>query len=225
MNMTEASDTSLAQTPLKDLQLILIVCNPIKRAISEYHHAISGEIKSALSKTLVKNFKSDYNKFFKNILPKINRCRKSNLACPSKLNFNETVKLVSFSNEENFKNGIKIDPAWAVVVNGLYSLFLENVWLKSSISKNDDQIFKINKNFHIINGDKILNDLPEIILKYEKILNLPNYKQGGSDQKSDRIKNRIGSKIGSDHKSDRIINRIGSRIGSDQKSDRSKNRT
>ena len=47
-----------------------------------------------------------------------------------------------------------------------------------------------------------------LISKYRVVLGRCAFTK--SDQKSDRIKNRIGSKIGSDRKSDRIKNRIGS---------------
>lgn len=64
----------------------------------------------------------------------------------------------------------KVCPLWLTITNGLYSVLLKE-WFGSF----KDKFKTSNLKFHFINGDEIAENLPEIMLKYEKIFKLPSY--------------------------------------------------
>ena len=138
-------------TEESNLKFVLILCDPLKRAISDFKHCQ----KSSFFKEIIKEkYDNDFDKFldygFRYFdTNKIQNVENNNIISESSIRKIYTSKTPEFS----------------ILSNGFYNLHLK-AWLK---------IFPDMNKFLIINGEEILKNLPKVILKVQKDLNLRKF--------------------------------------------------
>lgn len=167
---------------LQHLKFIHLYCNPTPRAHSDFVHMSHNKHSTEKQKNLAK-FHSDFNYFVQKTVPEMQKCQtQGQKFCPdSKLNFNDSVSLV-------YDEGNKIMPLWSTITNSLYIILIRkwveffpekfqvrNLSFRTGLeAQNNWQKFN---QFLFINGDQIIQNLTDVILKTEKELNLGKFYQ------------------------------------------------
>ena len=157
---------------LSNLKLIHIYCDPVKRAVSDYVHEISGGISK--NKLRSKKFgNGDINYFVSKIVDDIEKCRRNRNKCPDQnYNFHQTV------NDVYFKN--KIPNPWSILTNGLYDSLIRK-WM-------NHQDIDPKKNLLFVDGDELITDLPKIMINLENQL-FPSKVKSAQDDNYFKLEN------------------------------------
>ena len=151
-------------------RFILILCDPVKRVYSDFKHSQTSKYFRSLLKNRYNNSMDEFIKVSKSRLFSGNfnyeeRFRENSVTTNE---FGTESPNFMTSDPEKFRSKVrgilqsKLTSDLSILTNGLYSLHLEE-WLKN---------FPLPEKILIIDGEDLITDLPGIMMKYEKLLNL-----------------------------------------------------
>ena len=148
------------------VKFICIVCNPVKRAASDFIFDITHQ---TAFKDILKSDKfngGDFNEFFRQVAPEVKKCIENQENCPNKkLNFNSTAKLINSAEAHGLPG------SWHILTNGFYSILLKE-WLekfpRNTENSNKDKII-------LVDGDQMITNLPNILINLEQKFGLPKF--------------------------------------------------